>query len=631
MTANRNFWERYSLARASRRRVLRLGAGGGAALAALSIIGCGGDDDDSPSGSTGGSAATGSAGTGSTGATGGTGTTGPSTSGLLSERVDTTANAVQGGEFIGVVSSDVTSFDSGTGQSNDVAHALRGYSRLLRHKAIKYPAPIVKEVEADAATEWEISPDGLTYTFKLRPGFKFDPRPPTNGRVMNAGDVQFSIQRFLADSRNRGDLSNEVDPNAPIVSSNAVDDNTIQIKLAFPYAPFLKMMAYFRYISVMPVEAESGFDVRQTMRGTGTWRLADHQPDVRTVYERNDDWYDSSKVFFDKVTYQVIPENATRLAQFRAGATSYDPSLPQQDLLDLKSDQPELQMLADELFGQGGQWLRFGYLPGSVFLDERVRQAVSMLLDRQLYIDTFGNVEQFANAGLEVPTRWNSSFYSGYDEWIDPQDESAFGQHAKWFRYDPAEAKKLLEAAGHSGTIETILAYPVNHYDATFDRKLAAMQGMLEADENFLFEPYTNQYSGDGGWSQTHTNGDGQWEGIASARTSARTDIDQFLFEWFHSESRRSDFTLANGSADTFLDDLLAKQRGESDPQARAALLKEIQQYTASKMYKIWEPGEALGFSLAQQWIGNWGVYRQPEGGAPESEGWIYHWDKRLA
>ena len=123
----------------------------------------------------------------------------------MTERVDTTGDAVQGGEFIGVVSSDVSSFDSGTGRSNDVAHALRAYSRLLRHKVFKYPAPVVKEVEPDAAVEWEASPDGLTYTFKLRPSFKFDPRPPTNGRVMTAEDADFSVKRFLADSRNRGD------------------------------------------------------------------------------------------------------------------------------------------------------------------------------------------------------------------------------------------------------------------------------------------------------------------------------------------------------------------------------------------------------------------------------------------
>jgi ABC-type transport system substrate-binding protein len=285
-------------------------------------------------------------------------------------------------------------------------------------------------------------------------------------------------------------------------------------------------------------------------------------------------------------------------------------------------------MQAMEEYSQGGQWLRFGYLPNSIFLDERVRQAVSLLLDRNLYVDTFGEVELFKAAGLEVPSRWNSSYIAGFEDWIDPNDEKQFGTAAKWYKYDPAEAKKLLAAAGHKGPIRTTLSYPISHYAPPFDQKTEVMRGMLEAHGDFQFQVETMTYSGV--FAEKFTNGDGQWEGIGTAITSSRPDIDVFLHEWYHTSSQRSDYTLADGKPDSFLDNLVEKQRSETDANRRTALIKEIQQYTAGKMYKIWEPGQALGFRLAQPWVGNWGLYRQGEGRSPDQEGNIFHWDKRL-
>jgi peptide/nickel transport system substrate-binding protein len=212
---------------------------------------------------------------------------------------------------------------------------------------------------------------------------------------------------------------------------------------------------------------------------------------------------------------------------------------------------------------------------------------------------------------------------------MDPQDEKEFGANAKWFKYDPAEAKKLLQAAGHSGPIKTLYSYPISHYAPPFDRKTEVLRGMLEAHGDFQLEINTMTYSGV--FAEKFTNGDGQWEGIGTANTSSRPDIDVFMHEWYHSSSFRSDFILADGKPDAFLDGLVSKQRTETDETQRKALIKEIQQYTAGKMYKIWEPGESLDFRLAQAWVGNFGVFRQPEGSSPDQEGNIYHWDKRLA
>ena len=82
-------------------------------------------------------------------------------------------------------------------------------------------------------------------------------------------------------------------------------------------------------------------------------------------------------------------------------------------------------MQPQEEFSAGGSWIRFGYLPGSPFRDERVRKAASMVLDRDLFVGTFGNVDKFEKAGLTVPQRWNSAIYSGESFWLDPKDDKS--------------------------------------------------------------------------------------------------------------------------------------------------------------------------------------------------------------
>ena len=143
----------------------------------------------------------------------------------------------------------------------------------------------------------------------------------------------------------------------------------------------------------------------------------------------------------------MIFEYASQLAQFRTGALD-TMEVAQEDVLVTKRDNQKLLMLGNTEFDRTPFWLRFGYLPGSPFRDERVRKAVSMSTDRDLYVDTFGNVETFRKQGLESPAAWHSCFGAGEPSWLDPKDTKAFGENAKWYRFDPAEAKKLMTAAG---------------------------------------------------------------------------------------------------------------------------------------------------------------------------------------
>lgn len=594
MSGTNSYWDGLTRSRATRRRLLQASAALGIGGAALSFIGCGGGDGE-----------------------------GGDASGLSSRPADTSNKAVRGGVFSAAITADPAEFDVIRGGAPDVPHPARVYSRIIKYQSYKYPDAVQPVAAADAATSWETSPDGLQVTYKLRPNLKYDPRPPTNGRLVTAADVKFSADRFVAKSPQRNVLFNEFSPDAAIKTFEAPDNSTVVVKLAFPYAPIHMLIAAWRYIVVMPVEAEDKFDIRNDMRGSGAWRLKEYQRSSRYVYERNPDWYDAGKVNLEGMTFTVLPERSAALAQFRTG-NLWTYAVPQDEVLSFKQEYPQLIMQAQEEFSAGGTWIRFGYLPGSPFLDERVRKAASMSLDRELFIGTFGNVDKFEAAGLAVPTRWNSGIPAGESFWVDPKDEKALGADAKWYKFDPAEAKKLLTAAGVNPPLQSKWSWPIGFFAQPFENKMEVLHAMWQDSGNFKLDVnavpnYLANYQ------TPYTNGMNKWEGMASAATAARAELDVLLHEYVKSQQIRSGH-LDNGQPDAVLDDLVAKQRVETDTKKREALTLDIQKRVAAKMYYMWEPGQALGFNVAWPWLQNFGLYRSKSGGSPDQENWIYYW-----
>jgi peptide/nickel transport system substrate-binding protein len=621
-----NYWDRALTRRIGRRRAIT--ATGATAFGAAFLAACGGDDDDdaSPVATSSGSSSGGTTGaSGSSGSSGGSGSSG--TSSLAYIPTDTTAQAKRGGTYVTVINAEPAAFDVITGSAPDVPHPARVYSRIVKYQAYKYPDEVQPIAAPDAATSWETSPDGLKVTYKLRPDMKFDPRPPTNGRLVTSQDVLFSANRFMELSTQRSVLSNEKNPDAAITSFDAPDDNTFVVNLAFPYAPINMLIGAWRYIVIMPTEADGGFDVRNDMRGSGAWRLDNYQRGSHYKYVRNDDWYDADKVNLDGMDFVVIPEISAQIAQFRAGTlwNFYgSTATPQEEVLGLKKDFPQLIMPAQEEFSAGGTWIRFGMLPDSPFRDERVRQATSMALDRELFIRTFGNADAFEDAGLEVPIRWNSGIYAGESFWLDPKDESAYGDAAKFYQYNLDDAKALMKAAGIDGQLETTFHYPVGFFAGNFDQRMEVLHAMLQDSGLFklTIDAVTNYNAN---FQGQYTNGEDKWQGIAAATTAARAEVDVLLHEYVKSGQPRSGH-LDNGQPDAELDALVEKQRTETDTDARAAIVHDIQKRVASKMYYMMEPGQALGYNIAWPWMQNYGLWRSKSGGSVDQEGNIYYW-----
>ena len=211
-----NYWQRTLDSRISRRRLMA--ASGAAAFSAAFLAACGGDGDDEGGG-------------------------GGDASGLLTKVEDTTSKAKPGGTWVAPLPSENFLNMDPYGVAVGSAHAPWGYSRLVMYKPGKYPDAPTGEVEPDGAQSWEMSPDGLRFTFKLRPNLKLDPRPPTSGRLLTAQDVVFSANKFKATGLSRGEFFNSLSPNSPVDTVEAPDANTVVVKMAFPMANMMSRFA----------------------------------------------------------------------------------------------------------------------------------------------------------------------------------------------------------------------------------------------------------------------------------------------------------------------------------------------------------------------------------------------------
>lgn len=616
---SKGYWNLVLDSRVRRRRLLA--SAGGAGAAALLLAACGGDDEDESgtTATTGGSSSTGAAGIGSTGAATQPTPAPTAEPGLLYMPLDATERTPAGpsGTLTGLAN-NIQAFDT-LGNASDSAAAAHSYSRLVKAAVYKYPETAIPSVEGDAATSWERSPDGLTYTFNLRPNFKYDPRPPTNGRALNAEDVMFSWARFVELNRFAAYLAADADPSAPVASVTAPDAQTLVFSLNYPYSAFLPFLTWHRVLAVLPVEAESEFDVKLDSRGTAAWRLKEYLGSSHVTFVPNPDWYDADKIKFNEVTYYDLPDYTAQLAQFVSGKIAISGNFSQEDVLTTKQSKPELLMKQADRFKINQELIRFSYLPDSPFLDERVRRAVSMLLDRDLIIETLNNSQKFQDAGLDVELRWSTVLPPGEPWWMDPKG-GEFGPTASAFFYEPAEAKKLLAAAGHTSPIKVPFALQTEA-QPTYEREGEIMAQMLSEHGDFEAEYQLIDYRAE--WRPNYQFGKDMHPGMAYGFfRGGFPDADIPLQFFQRHSSDQGGHVAANGQPDETLESLLKKQQGETDFDARLAIMKELQRYCAEKMYTVPGAGDSTRFELGQPWLANWGVYRTYLGtdGSPANE-----------
>ncbi|MBV9597827.1 MAG: ABC transporter substrate-binding protein [Chloroflexi bacterium] len=290
------------------------------------------------------------------------------------------------------------------------------------------------------AETYNLSQDGLTWTFNVRKGIKFH-----NGDPLTANDVVFSLQHFGSkDSTN---------PWSPYILKNnesitAADDYTVVYKalkpewpLKVPFAQTLILpKAYFEQVG------QDGFQAKPV--GSGPYKFVNHVPKTSMEYEANADYWGPVKPSWPHIVETLVPEEATRVAQIKRGDVDIVGALSFDRLVELKGEGLRLQevglpTLANVCFP--GTFMTTG--PTS---DVRVRQAMSYAINRQEVSDTFYK-------GFGKPGGW--WFWSEQTWGFDPSQWTADP-------YDPNKAKQLLQDAGYPGKFNpqttTLYTNPLN-------------------------------------------------------------------------------------------------------------------------------------------------------------------------
>ncbi len=293
------------------------------------------------------------------------------------------------------------------------------------------------------AESYTLSDDGLTYTFKLRPGVKFH-----NGREMTAEDVVWSINRVVnpaTQSPGQGffgmieGFDDAAAGKAPGLSGiSAPDAGTVVFKLSRPDATFLHVMALnFSFVVPKEVVEAEGTDFGKKPVGTGAFKLAEWTLGQRLVFEKNPDYWISGVPYLDSFTVEVGQEPVVALLRVQKGEVDVPgDGIPPAKFVEVMSDPAQAALVVE-----GGQ-LQTGYVTMNVtkppFDKVEVRRAVNMAINKDRIVQVINGRALPANQPLPPSMPGYTKDYKGYP-------------------HDPEAAKKLLADAGYPDGFETEL------------------------------------------------------------------------------------------------------------------------------------------------------------------------------
>ena len=310
-------------------------------------------------------------------------------------------------------------------------------------RAVSYVFEGLTRFTADArlepalATRWDLAPDGLTYTFHLRAGVRFQ-----DGTPLSARDVVHSFTRAL-DPATRGSgavpllpirgAADFADGKAPSVSGLAApDDSTVVITLAQPLATFPKLLA-MPAASVLPASAPA--DVSDHPMGTGPWKLVTWKHDDYLLFARNDHYWGGAPEA-DSLRARIIAEPSTAVAEFESGNVDVV-EIPPDETETWEHDPARKRLLTDV------PALQFVYVAINTtrgpLRDPRVRQAINDAVDTRTIVQQLIHGRGRVAAGVIPPS------LGGADTTRAP------------YAYDVARARQLLAAAGYPKGIDVEL------------------------------------------------------------------------------------------------------------------------------------------------------------------------------
>lgn len=301
------------------------------------------------------------------------------------------------------------------------------------------PAPALAE-------SWVISPDGKTYTFKLRKDVKFH-----NGMALSAKDVKYTIEAI----KDPANASPSKEFFAPVESVTVVDDYTVTLNLKDSYAPLL--LAIGSHTSgILPSELVAKVGMDEFDRhpvGTGAFKFVEWLPDERIVLEKNSDYFLGAPNV-DKVVFRPIPKPEVMAAEIESGGIDIAHRLLPQDVKRLaSSDRVQVMTIP----GLGNSYVGFSFTKAP-FSDVRFRKAIY-------------HAVPFDPAIAGIWKGVGERSYSWIPTGVFPEDTDYMKSHA--LAYDPAKAKDLFAELKKDGLLKDGFEFSIYTSQNPFRVKMA--------------------------------------------------------------------------------------------------------------------------------------------------------------
>ncbi len=403
------------------------------------------------------------------------------------------------------------------------------------------------KVLPNLATSWQISPDGLTYTFKLRNDVKFQ-----DGTPLNAEAVKFTFDRLL-DPKVRVPQRFLVDA---IKETQVVDPSTVRFILSKPSPILLSNLTYSTTSIISPTAAQkigpANLTRDLTGAGTGPYVFKEWVRGTQILVARNPNYW-GKKPMFEEVLFRIVPNDGVRETMLLAGDIHMAVAPPVPDIRQLRSN-PNLTVIeapTDRIIfiALNTQW--------ATFKDQRVRQALNYAVNKKAIL---------------------SSVLFGQGTVADsPCPAGMFGHtpvHSGGWPYDPVKAKQLLAEAGVPQGFEVDFFAPTGRYvaDFQFAQAIAAQLrnvGIRANVSTMDWPSYVGEILQPLPKNRMHMLVLG-WAWVV-------LDCDGVLYGQFHSSQHPP-----GGLAPAFyknpqVDSLLLEARTTMDPNKRQALYKEVQ------------------------------------------------------
>jgi ABC-type transport system substrate-binding protein len=439
------------------------------------------------------------------------------------------------------------------------------YNKLIRERLGPQADTFKLDLEPDLASKWEqTAPDGTEFLFTLRKGVKWQNVAPVSGRPFTAEDVKLIFERY-GSSGILKDFFFAVD------KYEMPDESTLRVKLKAPYADFPASIATYAFI--IPRELWFNSDKIQTeVIGTGPFIRESWTPKQGSAFKANPDYWEMGAdgkplPYVDRAEAFVENNTATQKAGFRSGNWVLYQPLETSDGEDLLKISPNTVWL-DLPPSRGGNVRGFYFnMKNAKFKDKRVRNAISMAMDRVGWDELFYDGLNKGHSSTAVP--WPFIFDS----------IPSLKDQGPTYQFNPAEAKKLLAAAGADNLsfeiVEWYLTSGRDQFSPIQDnlRKIGVSVTDKHVDNPTAITILANRSFS---------------EAANMVWGPPNFSVDGWLSPFYLTDGGSN----YNSVSDPDLEKLIQAQRHEIDATKRRQVLKQIYDHLNDQNYDVWLPQE---------------------------------------